>query len=167
MLTFEQTTILMNNRHESEKNVLWYAYDNVTEWIFIYGPYVDSMDYFIYRMVFSVNKETTEEELVFFEPEKKYNFKKMEMVYSRKITLEEAKKIINSSYFNCDPSFDPKIEAVYENDDSFYFLINERLFGENKFYVSIDKSTCSEKKLSYEEAREIRPNRFKAIELDK
>ena len=74
MLTFEQTTILMNNRHESEKNVLWYTYDNVTEWIFIYGPYVDSMDYFIYRMVFSVNKETAEEKLVFFEPEKKYNF---------------------------------------------------------------------------------------------
>ena len=167
MLTFEQTTILMNNRHESEKNVLWYTYDNVTEWIFIYGPYVDSMDYFIYRMVFSVNKETAEEKLVFFEPEKKYNFKKMEMVYSRKITLEEAKKLINASYFNCDPSFDPKIEAIYENDDSFYFLINERLFGENKFYVSIDKKSCSEKKLSHEEAREIRPNRFKAIELDK
>ena len=52
-------------------------------------------------------------------------------------------------------------------DDSFYFLINERLFGENKFYVSIDKKSCSEKKLSHEEAREIRPNRFKAIELDK
>ena len=163
MLTFEQTTIIMNNRHESEKNVLWYAYDNDTEWIFVYGPYVDSMDYFIYRMVFRVNKETTEEELV-FEPHGKYNLRKMKRVYSRKITIEEAKKLIESSYLNCEPSLNAKIEAVYENDDYYYFLINEQLFR-NKFYVSIDKSSCEEKELSYEEANSMKPNKFKAIEF--
>lgn len=161
MYTLEESMKIMNSKHQNERCILWEVYDNEHEWIFAYGDYIK--EGYILTKVFSLFDKQTGKETIVYPPKiDEYDLESLKVVYARKITIDEAIAVIHEFYFNCNPSFATKIVAIYEDDDNFYFLLENEIFRYKK-YVLVEKGSGygAHRDLSDSEVNFIRPSRLK------
>ena len=161
MFTLEEAMRIMNSKHQNERCILWEVYDNYNEWIFTYGDFIKEGS-LLTKAFILFNKQSGKETIVYPSKLDEYNLESMKIVYSRKITIEEAIAVIREFYFNCTPPFASKICAIYEDDDNFYFLLENEMFRYKK-YVLVEKRSGygAHRDLDESEVNFIKPNRLK------